>query len=163
MLQSRGFTLIELVVTMAIIAIVATLAVPAWQRSVQRAQVESDIGSLSQALSLARSEAVTQGVQVSVCPSPKKTSINECGTDWHAGWVVYLGDADNFQSGDRLRVHQGSKAQKMTGGPSRVTFNTRGMVSVGNSCWIYFSGEYATRIILAPSGRTRKVVGGSCP
>ncbi|WP_053070692.1 GspH/FimT family pseudopilin [Halomonas sp. PR-M31] len=162
MLQARGFTLVELVVTLAIMAIIATWAVPTWQHSVQRAQVESASGSLTQALSLARSEAVTRGAQVSVCPSSGTSSVTACGSDWHNGWVVYLGDSASFQPADRLRIHRGSKAQQTLGGPARVTFNARGILSTGNDSWIYCSGEYTTRIILAPSGRTRRMAGGAC-
>ena len=161
MQSAQGFTLIELIAMVVLIAIVSTLAIPAWQSSVQRSQVASDARTLSQAFTLARSEAVTRGVQVSVCPLSMTAAATRCGDDWQDGWLVYLGNSDNFQTDKRLRVYQGSQAREIAGKSTRVTFNPRGMASAFSS-WSFCSGDHGMSIFLARSGRIGKIPKGSC-
>lgn len=165
MRQSRGFTLIELVVAVAIIAIIATWAVPAWQGLVQRSQVESDVRALTHALGMARSTATARGVGVSVCPyapsvaTPDPTS---CDDDWSNGWVVYVGSTSNFTLDDRLWIHQGSNALAQSGGAARITYNDRGTLTSGNSTLVFCAASDATSVVVAPSGRVRLESGGDC-
>lgn len=165
MRQSRGFTLIELVVTVAIIAIIATWAVPAWQGLVQRSQVESDVRALTHALGMARSTATTRGVDVSVCPyAPSVATPNPttCDDDWANGWVVYVGNTSNFTLDDRLWIHQDSNAVAQSGGAARITYNDRGTLTSGNSTLVFCAASDATSVVVAPSGRVRLESGGDC-
>lgn len=165
MRHSRGFTLIELVVTVAIIAIIAVWAVPAWQGMVQRSQVESDVRALTHALGMARSKATTDGVAVSICPyAPSVATPNPmvCDADWANGWVVFIGDAANFALDDRLWVHQGSNAVAQSGGASRITYNDRGTLTSGNSTLVFCAESDSTSVVVAPSGRVRLESGGDC-
>src|SRR3569832_2509448 len=66
---TRGFTLIELLVTLAIAVILLTVAVPNYQMFVANSRMASQANEVVGALSLARSEAVKRGTQVSVCAS----------------------------------------------------------------------------------------------
>ncbi|MGO2414992.1 MULTISPECIES: GspH/FimT family pseudopilin [Cobetia] len=165
MRHSRGFTLIELVVTVAIIAIIATWAVPAWQGMVQRSQVESDVRALTHALGMARSTSTTRGLPVSVCPyAPSVATPNptDCDGDWSNGWVVYVGSAASFALDDRLWIHQGSNAVAQSGGAARITYNDRGTLTSGNSTLVFCAAADATSVVVAPSGRVRLETGGDC-
>lgn len=165
MRHSRGFTLIELVVTVAIIAIIAAWAVPAWQGMVQRSQVESDVRALTHALAMARSAATSRGTMVSVCPyAPSVATPNPtvCDADWSNGWVVYEGTGANFTAGDRMWVHQGSNSVAQSGGASRITFNDRGTLNSGNSTLVFCAASDSTSVVVAPSGRVRLETGGDC-
>ncbi|WP_409230098.1 GspH/FimT family pseudopilin [Halomonas sp. LES1] len=153
-----GFTLLELMVTVALVAIIAMVGVPSWQTLVSRMQVESDLRSLKYGLSLARSEAVSIGDEVSLCPYP--TGFNDqvdivCGNDWQEGWVVYRGNNDTIEAGRGIWVHGSSEAQVILGGASRVTFDSLGTLSAGNSTWKICTGDSQMDLVLAPSGRSR--------
>lgn len=82
----RGFTLTELLATIAVAAILAGVGVPNLQAAARSAKMVSSINALTGSLHLARSEAVKQGVNVSVCA--RATAIS-CGNDWSEGWLVF--------------------------------------------------------------------------
>lgn len=87
-----GFTLIELMVTLAVGAILLAVAVPSFRTFVQNAQVNNTADSFLAAMQRARSEAITRGDAVLLCRTADPTS-NSCGTssaeDWSPGWLMY--------------------------------------------------------------------------
>lgn len=82
MLKVKGFTLIELMVTLAILAIILGLAAPAMSDFVIRQRVSGQASELMLALALARSEAVKQGIDIAVLPA------TNASTGWTDGWCV---------------------------------------------------------------------------
>ena len=97
--RGRGFTLIELMVTIAILAIVLGLAVPGLQDFVRRNRLAAATNNMVSSLALARSEAVRRATQVTVASA-----------DWDAGWQVFVDTGtvgDPSDAGDTvLRVFQ---------------------------------------------------------
>lgn len=91
--RPRGFTIIELIVTMAVVAILATVAVPNFIDIMTKRRIAGYVNEFSSALAFARSEAIRRGVPVSVCKSANGTS---CGGTWSGGWIVFVNnDNDN--------------------------------------------------------------------
>lgn len=84
----RGFTLVELLVTIAMVAILAAIAIPSFTHTIQRDGVSSASNRLMADLDYARSEAATRGTYVSVCPSTDGTSCSGSAA-WESGWIVY--------------------------------------------------------------------------
>jgi len=87
----RGFTLIELVVVIAILGIVLIIAVPMFAGVVATVRITSEIDDLNGSISYARSEAIKQGLNVIVCPSTNSSSDTPtCAdqTSWATGWLV---------------------------------------------------------------------------
>lgn len=76
----RGFTLIELMIVLGLIAIMAGIGVPAFQTTIQNSRLTTTSNSLLGALQYARSEAVTQRAAVTVTPLD--------GTNWASGALI---------------------------------------------------------------------------
>jgi type IV fimbrial biogenesis protein FimT len=110
---SRGFTLVELLVTTSIAAILLTLAVPSFSTLILNQQVRVSAGDLQTTLFYARSEAIKRAADVSVVPS---------GGDWKNGWSVQLTDGTVLRSESALNDQLAS----MVG--TTVTYQSSGHV-----------------------------------
>ena len=86
---NRGFTLIELMVTMAVAAILVAIAVPNYRTFMLNSQMSAQSNDFLSALQLARSEAVKRGTLVSVCKSANSATCTIAGT-WALGWLVFV-------------------------------------------------------------------------
>jgi type IV fimbrial biogenesis protein FimT len=88
---ARGFTLLELMVTISIGAILTTLAAPAMIRIIKGNRVQTEAASLLNDMQFARTEAVKRGSPVSICPSSDGQTC--LGTsNWQSGWLVFNDD-----------------------------------------------------------------------
>ncbi|MEW9573047.1 GspH/FimT family pseudopilin [Rhodanobacter sp. Si-c] len=86
---TRGFTLVELVVTLAVLAILIMVAVPGFRDTIRRSRVSSASNALLADLRYARAEAINRGQLVSLCPSSDGGNCTADGSAWDAGWLVY--------------------------------------------------------------------------
>lgn len=87
--KTRGFTLVELMVTLAVLAILTMVAVPSFRDTIRRSRVSAASNALLADLRYARTEAINRGQLVSLCPSSNGSSCTADGTAWDAGWLVY--------------------------------------------------------------------------
>lgn len=88
----RGFTLMELLITLAVAGILLGIAAPSFKETIQQSQQDSRVMELTGALNFARSEAIKQSSRISVCA---RNSDMSCGTNWNKGWIVFVDNADN--------------------------------------------------------------------
>lgn len=107
-----GFTLIELMVVLVILALLLTLGVPAMQQLLQGNRMRAEAHRLLAAINLARSEAVLRNRSVSLCPSPMAmTGVAECSGLYAGGWIVFSnvdGDREIDAGSDEvLQVFEG--------------------------------------------------------
>lgn len=86
---ARGLTLIELLVTIAIAAILAGIAVPSFQELMGSSRHKSQVSTLHASLVLARSEAIKHNGRVVLCKSANGTTCTTSG-DWQQGWLVFV-------------------------------------------------------------------------
>jgi type IV fimbrial biogenesis protein FimT len=91
--RALGFTLIELMVTVAIAAVLAGLAAPSMRDLIASNRLKSHTSALHTSLLLARSEAIKRNSRVVLCKSPDGVTCVTAG-DWQQGWVVFA-DASN--------------------------------------------------------------------
>lgn len=84
-----GFTLMELLTSLAVVGILLGIAAPDFRETILQSRQDSRIMDLTGALTLARSEAIKQSSRISVCARSSDTS---CGTDWNKGWIVFVDD-----------------------------------------------------------------------
>ena len=87
-IRVAGVTLFELVVTMAIASILASIAIPSFVDMIRTSHLKTHTSDFVTSLSLARSEAARRGNLVTVC---KGTDGTGCTTDggWEQGWIVF--------------------------------------------------------------------------
>jgi type IV fimbrial biogenesis protein FimT len=116
-----GFTLIELMVTLAVAAILVTIAVPGMATLVQNSRTTSQTNELVSALNLARSEAVKRG---------RTVTVRAEGGEFADGWCVYQGTACNdVDPNERIRVYPAMNRMVVDTVPidaTQVAFNARG-------------------------------------
>jgi type IV fimbrial biogenesis protein FimT len=90
MCKSAGLTLIQLLTTLAIAAVLATVAAPGMSTLRLDGRRTAAVNGLLLGLFLARSEAIKRGVIVSVCPSSDGRRCEERAADWSVGWIVFV-------------------------------------------------------------------------
>lgn len=97
---ANGFSLIELMVAIAIVAILASLAAPSFNTFLERNRISSIISQFTGALVYARNEAVTRNRHVVVCQVADATIARpQCGSSsvWDNGWIIFVDDNINNQ------------------------------------------------------------------
>jgi type IV fimbrial biogenesis protein FimT len=84
-----GFTLVELLVTMAVAAVLLAVAVPSFRSTILSNRLTSTTNDLVGSLAQARSEAIKRGSRVTVCMSANGTTCATAGT-WAQGWISFV-------------------------------------------------------------------------
>ncbi len=85
----RGMTMIELMVTLAIAAILVVLAIPSFERTTRNALLATSANDLSTSLSMARAQAIKARRNVRICPTSNNTSC-DAGAGWSNGWLMFV-------------------------------------------------------------------------
>jgi len=138
---ARGFTIIEVMVTLAVLVILIGLAVPGFREIFLAQGVKTASSDVFSGLVLARSEAVARNTTVTLSPS---------GGNWSDGWTIFDSRGDVVRRQDRLR-------QVVISGPSSVTYNGAGRLTTGTTSIILMANggrvTHARCISIELSGR----------
>jgi len=160
----KGFTLIELIVTISVVAILLTIAIPNFQTFVLNNRLTGQANDMMTALNYARSEAIKRGLPVSM-------SSNSGTADWSAGWIVFA-DPNNdgiFNAGDtKLRaVPALGGSNTLNAGLAAVTFDSGGFARTSATTFRLCDSRpaaFARSIELLGSGRAKVATGApTCP
>lgn len=136
---TRGFSLIELMVTLAVLAILTMVALPSFRSMLQRGKVSGASNALLADLRYARAEAIDRGQVVSLCPSSNGSSCTAEGKAWESGWLVYTYPAGAasvnvaYAAGDLLLRASGARPDVAirTGNDSVISFGQQGQLRPG--------------------------------
>lgn len=107
-------TLIELLVAIAVMAVLVAVAAPNFSDTIKRNRVQSQLRELVGTLAMARSEAVSRSRRVTVCASSDGATCT--GGAWREGWLVFVdsGTEGSKDAGDQiLKVHDGIGANSL--------------------------------------------------
>lgn len=94
--MNRGFTLVELMVTLTITSVLLFLALPSFSDLIESQRTTSRFNSLVGLVRLARQTAITEAIWVTVCPANGETCTNS--RQWHTGIMVFQ---DRNRNGSR--------------------------------------------------------------
>jgi type IV fimbrial biogenesis protein FimT len=137
-MRGRGFTLVELLVVLAVGTILLVIAIPGYAFLVNASRLTGVTNDLVTALHLARSEAIKRGIRVTICKSESvmdATPTCDPAASWQQGWLIFVdgGTKGSIDSGDTVLWTQDSA-------PAAVTIT---------------SSNYSSHISYLPSGRSQ--------
>lgn len=164
--RNSGFTILELMITVAVLVILATVAVPNLRSTIQNNRMTAQTNGFLTAFQLARSEALKRNAPVSVCPSTNGAS---CTGDWEDGWIVFVdGQSAGSTSAsvdEVLRVSEGFEGDASNDGddPAFIRFLASGVADrdAGSGLPVAFdlkipdcTGDNNRRVEVAQTGRS---------
>ena len=167
--KTSGFTLLELMIVLAIGALIMTMAVPSFRDSINNQRLVTATNELVMSFTLAKSEAIKRVVYVTVCKSSDGATCSGNTSSWNEGWIVFANattaNLGSFDAGDELiRVYSAlpdtldiSAIGNVAGFVSFRPSGTLG-TSAGNQLGTFTTCDYrgadsATAIVMQPSGR----------
>lgn len=135
--RNSGFTLIELMITLAVAAIILSVGVPSFRAVIMDNRLVSQANQLVTSIKIARSAAVRYQRNATVCASANfDAAVPSCSasTDWSNGWIVWV-DKDRDAATDANEVisvfgpiHD---ASTLTSGAAAFTYDARGFGVTG--------------------------------
>jgi type IV fimbrial biogenesis protein FimT len=128
--RTEGFTLLEMLATLALVALLAALATPSFQETLLNARRTEVLNDLVRSLHLARVESLRSGRDAVVCPVDADGFCAGRSENWAGGWRVYVnqagGDASRLDDGDRLLLSRERSIDPERDG--RLAANREGIV-----------------------------------
>lgn len=107
--RRRGFTLIELMATLAVMAILTALALPSFNGPLVGMRLSANASEFVDAISASRSEAQRMRSVVVICPRSTTGTCDSAAANWNAGWLIFVdsdGDGNYGATETRVRVHE---------------------------------------------------------
>lgn len=159
MKQQKGVTLVELMITVSIVAIILTFVGPSIQSILIKNRIVAEINEISSLIQYARHQAIDEQAQVVVCPS---TDYSVCSEDWNDPKIVFIDDDDNEirGAGEELLVTVGatSAASLMTNTTDIIKFSETGEANAANEillCHKDGEAKYARSLSITLQGRVK--------
>jgi type IV fimbrial biogenesis protein FimT len=124
----QGFTLVELAVTVAVIAIVATIAVPSFNNLIRGNRLTSSANEMVSMLQTARIAAVSKRTSVSVCPSADGAT---CSGALGLRWIALSAKEGVLRDGLLNSAVTVTSSPNLSGASNKITFTPNGFSAAG--------------------------------
>lgn len=157
-----GMTIIEVLVALAVVGVMLSVAVPSLSSYAESSQVSSDTSSLFNSLQLARSQSATRNSRISLCKiDPAAPTVCANGESWASGWIVFEDtDQDDVRdAGEQIfSTSMGMRPSSVVTTADFATvisFLPSGGVASNGTLTICVNGNIANTISINATGRPR--------
>lgn len=150
--NKRGFSLIEIMISIAVLAILTTIALPSLGEFIVKLKVDNKVSELQRMLLTARNTAINTGLNVSVCP----INVNRTDCTGAADWSGVIGIISQNQV--IKEISPINATDKLQFAFDRVTYNASGQLTANNAGTFSFcphaNEDFSRAVIISLSGRT---------
>jgi type IV fimbrial biogenesis protein FimT len=163
-LPRSGFTMVEMMIVLVIVAILAAIGLPTYRLTIASIRMSGEVNSVVGNLNFARSEALKRGAIVSVCPGSGTTCST--GSDWSSGWIVVLNGPPAQQLQTSAGVAHGDVLTSVTSSsPAYPQFTPMGYMFFTGTLTLHDPDSTASlyRCINITAGSWTVQQGASCP
>ena len=152
--RAKGFSLIELLVTVSLVGILAAIAIPSFSSVIRNSKADAEVTTLQRALNFARLEAINRGVATKVLPVS--------GTAWNSELMVVLSSASTADKALRRIGAMTSGATVTATNVTAIEFNNLGGLQAPSTAvaMAYALGTISKTVNVCLNGRV--VLSGSC-
>lgn len=166
--SDMGFSLVELLISVLVVGVLASIAMPSLRELRVRAQLQATQSELITSLAYARSQALFLGQRVAICPSDDGFS---CRRDrrWESGYLVFQdGNHNRRRDGDEPILSQGPyrpevQVQASAGRPMVIYHPNGGAYGYNVTLRLCSAiAQHSSRVIVSNPGRARIARGGGC-
>ncbi|NII07779.1 GspH/FimT family pseudopilin [Luteibacter anthropi] len=91
--RTRGFSILELMITVAVIAVLLAIAAPVWRNAMRKSYLSSVVNGIVGDMQYARAEAANRHQFVSICRSTNGSTCDTSAVNYDAGYIVYAYNA----------------------------------------------------------------------
>ncbi len=148
-----GFTFIELMTAIAVLAVVISIGIPSFQTLISNNRVSSQVNNFVTSLNLARSEAINRGDSVTVAAA---------GGGWADGWTITAADGTVLRQQEAFK---NDSTMTATSGTASIVFNSRGFLDGENLVTFTLcnqDSQYDKQVSVTPGGRVNTVSNHDC-
>ena len=161
--RATGFTVLEMLVTLGILAILLIIGVPSLSEYGMRQRMNASVNALHAHLALARSEAIHLNTQVVACPGNRAVGCLD-SNEWGRGWVVFSDLNGDRQLQSLENVHRAEPALEQllvlsTPGRRLIRFYPNGSAPGSNGSINFCDRrgpQKARRLVISNLGRIRR-------
>ena len=154
---SRGFTLLELMFSLTIIAILATLVVPGFNNIILDSQRTTDVNAFIRAVHVARNEAIKQSRPMTLCKTMDGAKCGRGESTWGDGWMILALKVGTLSESRILHYRPGREQKSVVGNRQKFTFHPfHKRQTNGNLTFCDRRGAaHARAVIVSYTGRPR--------
>lgn len=150
--NSQGFSLIEVMISITVLAVVTAIALPSLGEFIVKLKVDNKVSELQRMLLTARNTAINTGLNVSVCPVNANRTDCTGAADW-SGAIGIISQNQVIKEVSPIRVND-----KLQFAFDRITYNASGQLTANNAGTFSFcphaNEKYSRAVIISLSGRT---------
>lgn len=158
--NQQGVTLFEMMITLAILAILLTVVAPSVQNILIQNRIVAEINELSGIVQYARAKAIEEQANTVVCPS---ADFVHCGLDWNQARIVFIDENNDgiINAGNEellVATSPTASANILTGPAIRITFRDSGILATPATlklCHKSLDVKYARALTISLQGRIK--------